>query len=385
MAKVSRFETLDSWRGICALFVVVFHFISMMPNSLERSSFLRNSYLFVDFFFVLSGFVLCHSYRGKISSLSDLVRFAVRRFGRVWPLHAVVLALFIVAVVWVNRLPHPDGLNLTWNQSSYAIGAIFPSLLLLNAMNLLGNVWNGPAWSIGAEFYVYLLFGALMLVAGRRLVLPALMLSAAALALVYAWAPSFMNTTWDYGFVRCIAGFFSGIVAFHLYERTKQRDLFAATRRELGAVVLVLLFVVSAGQNADAVSPLSLAAPVVFGLAVIVFAGQQGFVSLALRAPPFVALGRYSFSIYMIHQPLLIMLCYGLWSAGYATKEFAVATAEPWMGSPDLIMVDFVLAVILLAAASHRFIEVPARRAFNRLAERPLALPLAGKRRLAFD
>lgn len=385
MVKVSRFETLDSWRGICALFVVVFHFISMMPNSLETSSFVRNSYLFVDFFFVLSGFVLCHSYRGKVSNPSDLIRFAIRRFGRVWPLHAVVLALFIIAVVWINRVPHPHALDMTWSRSSYAIDAIVPSLFLLNAMNLMGNAWNGPAWSIGAEFYVYLLFASLVLVVGRRLVLPSLALSVAALVLVYNWAPSFMNTTWDYGIIRCVAGFFGGIVAFHAYEMMERRGLRRATLREAGVVAFVVLFVIFAGNGADAVSPLSLAAPAVFGLAVIVFAGQQGLISLALRAQPFKALGRYSFSIYMIHQPLLILLCYGLWSSGYYTKAFDVTVTEPWMGSPDLIMVDFVLAVILIAAASYRFIEVPARRAFNRLAEQPVVLRFARKDRFVFD
>lgn len=385
MVKVSRFETLDSWRGICALFVVIFHFISMMPNSLETSSFVRNSYLFVDFFFVLSGFVLCHSYRGKIVSLPDLVRFAIRRLGRVWPLHVVVLVIFIAAIAWIGQLPHPSGLDITWSRSSYAIDAILPSFLLLNAMGLQGSVWNGPAWSIGAEFYVYLLFGSLALVAGRRLILPGLALSIGALALVYKWAPSLMNTTWDYGIIRCIAGFFGGVVAFHAYEVMERRSLLSATLREAGAVALVVLFVVFAGDGADAVSPLSLAAPAVFGLAVIVFAGQQGVISLALRAPPFTALGRYSFSIYMIHQPLLIGLCYGLWSSGYYTKAFSGEVTQPWMGSVDLVMFDFVLAIILVAAASHRFVEVPARRVFNRLSERPFAPRLAGKDRFALD
>lgn len=385
MVKVSRFETLDSWRGICALFVVIFHFISMMPHSLERSSFVRNSYLFVDFFFVLSGFVLCHSYRGKISSPQDLMRFVVRRFGRVWPLHAVVLVSFIAAIVWINWLPHPSGLALTWSNSAYAVDAIVPSLFLLNAMGLFGSVWNGPAWSIGAEFYVYLLFALLALTAGRRLVLPSLILSITGLVLMYQWAPSFMNSTWDYGIIRCIAGFFGGVVAFHVYEMMERKGLLCATLREAGAVALVVFFVVFAGNGADAVSPLSLAAPAVFGLVVVVFAGQQGIISLALRAPPFQALGRYSFSIYMIHQPLLIGLCYGLWSSGYYTKAFNGAVTQPWMGSVDLVMMDFVLAVILVSAASYRFVELPARRAFRRLSERPFALRPAKKDRFAFD
>lgn len=380
-----RFEALDSWRGICAVLVVVFHFMSMMPTSLDTSTFFRNGYLFVDFFFVLSGFVLCHSYRGKISSLADFGRFAARRFGRIWPLHAVVLGVLIFATAWISRLPHPADLSLTWNGSTYAVDAIVPSLFLLNAMNLQGTVWNGPAWSIGAEFYVYLVFALLVVVASRRLVLLSLALSIAALVLIYRWAPDLMNTTWDYGIIRCIAGFFGGVVAYHGYEVIDRTTPLRATVLELAAVALVVVFVAFAGDNADTVSLLSLAAPLVFGVAVIIFAGEHGWLSSALRARPFRALGRYSFSIYMIHQPLLVMFCYGLWAAGYATKAYAVSGAKPLMAPVDIVMAGVVLAVILIAAGSYRFIELPARRAFNRLSDGAFAKRAPKKARLAFE
>jgi peptidoglycan/LPS O-acetylase OafA/YrhL len=55
------------------------------------------------------------------------------------------------------------------------------------------------------------------------------------------------------------------------------------------------------------------------------------------------------------------------------------------MGSVDLVLVDFVLAVVLLAAASYRFIELPARRGFNILADGRGTKRLPAKGRLAFD
>lgn len=60
-----RFLVLDSWRGICALLVALFHF----PTSsiISQSAFVGGSYLFVDFFFVLSGFVIASSYDGRRS------------------------------------------------------------------------------------------------------------------------------------------------------------------------------------------------------------------------------------------------------------------------------------------------------------------------------
>ena len=85
-----RFVALDSWRGIAALMVAAYHFEATWHG--HGASLLANSYLFVDFFFVLSGFVIAHAYGAKINSARDLAAFAVRRFGRLWPLAASVIA-----------------------------------------------------------------------------------------------------------------------------------------------------------------------------------------------------------------------------------------------------------------------------------------------------
>jgi peptidoglycan/LPS O-acetylase OafA/YrhL len=371
MEKAARFESLDSWRGICAIFVVIFHFIFLLPTSLDTSAFIRNAYLFVDFFFVLSGFVLCHSYRGKIRNAADIGRFAVKRFGRVWPLHAVVLLGFFAAIAFISQTAHPNDLALAWDRNqTYGINALLPNFLLLNAVNLLSvTAWNGPAWSIGAEFYTYLVFALLMLFAGGRMLGSAVVLSAAALAIIFWRAPDLMNSTWDFGMIRCIAGFFGGVVAYHCYERLQRKDPLEATLWEVAAVVLVVCFVAFSGDGPDAAHFFSLAAPLVFGAAVIVFAGEHGLLSLMLRSRPFRALGRYSYAIYMIHQPLLIMLCYSVWRAGYHTKIFDAQDRQPWMGSYNLLLVEFVLGVVVIAAAAHRFIEGPARGSFNRLAD----------------
>jgi len=374
MAEGSRFDALDSWRGICAVLVVLFHFIWLLPNALDHSQFIRNAYLFVDFFFVLSGFVLCHGYRGKIATPLDIVRFAMRRFARVWPLHAVVLALVVMTLAVIARYPHPHELTVTWDGDDYALAAIPASVLMLNAVGLQAPVWNGPSWSIGAEFYVYILFALVLVLAPRRLVTVAIGLSAAALALIYWLAPDLMNSTWDYGTIRCVAGFFAGVIAYHVYERLRAMDVLKATVCEVAAVALVVAFVIAAGDGPNHGFGRSLLAPLVFGIAVVIFAGEGGLMSLLiLRARPFRALGRYSFSIYMIHQPLLTVLCYVVWLKGLPNTAFdaaaGTASAGP-MSSPDLLMIDFVLSVVLLSAASYRFIETPARNGLNALAPR---------------
>jgi peptidoglycan/LPS O-acetylase OafA/YrhL len=364
----ARFQALDAWRGICAILVVIFHFVSVLPTSFANSPFVANAYLFVDFFFVLSGFVICHSYRDNISTLRHFGQFVVRRFARVWPLHAVTLAVLLAAIIGVNHLPHPDDLTLTWDDNSYSVRALLPNLLLLNSFGMQGSTWNGPAWSIGAEFCVYFLFGALLLIAPRRLVSICIVLSVAALIFIFLRAPDLMNTTWDYGLIRCVAGFSAGVVAYHCYERLEASTPLKSTMIELAALVFVISFVIGAGSGPDHVFAISLAAPLMFAVAVVAFAREGGILSHVLRARPFRALGRFSFSIYLIHQPLLVITCYGIWLAGYRTKAFDPTSDGTWLAGTHLFMLYFIFAVVLIAAFTYNFIEVPTRRRLNRLA-----------------
>jgi peptidoglycan/LPS O-acetylase OafA/YrhL len=285
--KDARFEALDAWRGICAVLIVIFHFISIAPGAMAHALFVRNAYLFVDFFFVLSGFVLCHTYRNRISGMRDLGHFVLRRFARIWPLHAVVFGSLLVSIGVLAVLPHPASLNLTWSGDTYSVFAIVPTLLLLNAMNVTGTaVWNGPAWSIGAEFYTYLLFALILIFASRRLIAASIAISAVALFVVFWKAPDLMNTTYDYGAVRCLAGFFCGVAAYHCFERRSGPGLGAATAQEIATLVLVVGFVIHAGDGPDSVHPSSLAAPLVFAVAVVTFAGEGGLLSVVLRTRP---------------------------------------------------------------------------------------------------
>jgi peptidoglycan/LPS O-acetylase OafA/YrhL len=89
----TRFVALDSWRGICALLVAIhnLNFGSWLP----QVAFVAHSTLFVDFFFVLSGFVISHAYLDKLACPRNVSRFILRRIGRLWPLHAATLAALV--------------------------------------------------------------------------------------------------------------------------------------------------------------------------------------------------------------------------------------------------------------------------------------------------
>ena len=90
-----RFEVLDSWRGICAVLVMLGHFQIFMKDSLNFGQVIGNNYIFVDFFFVLRALwsleiILINSrlWNRHWDSLDHSL-------GRVFPLHLFVLILFL--------------------------------------------------------------------------------------------------------------------------------------------------------------------------------------------------------------------------------------------------------------------------------------------------
>src|SRR5437762_3544187 len=87
------FGSLESVRGIAALIVVMFH--AFWANPLRQLSWFHNTYLLLDLFFVLSGFVMCHAYANRISERTELRDFCLLRLGRVYPLHATLLAAWV--------------------------------------------------------------------------------------------------------------------------------------------------------------------------------------------------------------------------------------------------------------------------------------------------
>ncbi len=179
-------------------------------------------------------------------------------------------------------------------------------LLLLNSWHVSGLTWNLPSWSIGAEFYTYLTFAGLVLLTRWN------WSAAAAIALVGAVAvaalsPRFMATTYDYGLFRCLYGFHVGYLTYRLWQKTAHVDFSVRTATALEGLALigVVLFV---NSQTDPPGPLSMPAPVIFAGAVYIFSLQRGHISNLLLMNLFQKPGKHSYSIYMIHFPIVVTL-----------------------------------------------------------------------------
>lgn len=361
-------RALTSLRGIAALLVVVFHFRLVTGASLgidAHTAFFANGYLWVDFFFVLSGFVIAYAYSASLASWERAAygRFLWRRLARIWPLHAVVLLALVPTelakylIGWHDRPPFAEG---------NTAGEFVAGLGLVHAWGIFDHLtWNWPSWSISTEWAAYLLFPALLplFCRPRPLIVAAAvpLLLAGVFALVALYPRGDLDITFDFGVVRCLLSFALGICAFRLSGaiaawRLPVEWLLAGA---LAAVALILHF---------SLHPV-LAVAAFF--AVILFAAiGRGAVSGFIGAPPLHYLGLISYSIYLVQYPvqrvahMLLRMRFG-------------DSLDPGVAAAALAVT--LLVVVGLSALTYRFIEVPARRYMARHQPR-LRLPRFARR-----
>lgn len=159
MTTVKRIESLDLLRGLASFIVAFFwhyqHFgvsANLLPAYLKFSDFYRRGWIFVEFFFILSGFIFSYVYLDKIrkNGISELRGYAVSRFARLYPLHVLTLLLVLMLLVV--------------NQGSFIYHDNTIKKFLLNLFFLQNGFFdttfsfNGPSWSVSCEILMYVLF-----------------------------------------------------------------------------------------------------------------------------------------------------------------------------------------------------------------------------------
>ncbi len=370
----TRFSALDGWRGICALLVAIYHFPTV--SHIGSWGVVKHAYLFVDFFFVLSGFVITYAYWDRLGSWQAAGWMLWRRLGRLWPLHVAVLAAFVALEVGLALGAGVIGLPRTSSGafdpgSTSLLSAIPTNLFLLHGLGIHDRLtWNLPSWSISAEAWTYALFAALVVITRRRTVIAAGAIALAAWGVIAVFSPRYIGVDYDMGFLRCIAGFLAGHLVY-LGVSSRPCAMRAPTLCELLVVGAIWCFVAYAGQT-----PLELAAPLVFALAVWVFAHEAGRVSRVLKSEPLATLGLVSYSIYMVHALLIVVVHRTLSviernigiklsdrAGNGSASEVVVSLGGPW--ATDAAVVVYAALVVGFAMWTWRVIEMPCQRYWN--------------------
>lgn len=288
--RPDRFHVLDSLRGICAIAVAFAHFIT--NSHLSELRLVQNSWLFVDFFFVLSGFVIAANYGDRFAGQRiSFGRFAWRRLMRLYPLHLFMLVLFILTEFAFSML-QPEGAF----EGAYAPELIWENVLLLQSFGVSGFLnWNYPSWSISAEFYTYLAFALTAMLGGLgRPLFWGIGLLVIPLGLILFHGGS-LDITFTGGIWRCLYGFAFGTLIWALHLRMPPMGRIWGML-ETPVLALVVVFVIYAPDWG-----VTLAAPLIFGLVVRVFSAEQGLWSRLFLCQPFRLFGLLSYSIYMVH------------------------------------------------------------------------------------
>lgn len=341
---------LESLRGVAALSVAVYH---LKTGSFLENGFTDNAYLCVDFFFVLSGYVIALNYVPRLHRVQDALTFQKRRFWRLYPLHLATLIAFLG--IEIAKFAFESVTQISARNPAFTTNdgwSFLQNLLLLQSVFAKTLTWNFPSWSISAEFLTYALFALLILVAGilrvnRQLIytLP-VVLGGIVVAREGLGSP-------EIGLFRCFLSFFIGCWAFEVEQRAKLSEGAVPGAVALAAIGVAVLVVVWS----DALLRLAtLAIPPLFAAVILVTnaADPQSYVMRALAHPWLVYLGTISYSIYMIHAALWWVLKTGLrFGAGVPVitddeGKTIVAFTDPWIATGVSVM-----ALVLLVGFAH--------------------------------
>src|SRR3569623_838347 len=258
-------KSLEGGRGVAALIVALYH----LKIGADYFAFIRNGYLFVDLFFVLSGFVICAAYSTRMNGREDLRSFIIRRAGRLVPLllfSTIVFVLTADAIVLAKRFALSHGyagmLNNPGARDFVVPSAteILATLTLTHGLGIFDRlILNTPSWSISVEFYTYLLFAATCLAfKGKNRLIAFGVLSAIGFAVsVYASLQvhaclregGCLGLDYDFGFPRAVFSFFLGALAYHA---STTRQFSSGTLQLAGLLALSTLLSIADAYTAAA-------------------------------------------------------------------------------------------------------------------------------------
>ena len=289
------FLPLESLRGFAALSVALFHF---NVGSSFNTSFTNNAGIMVDFFFVLSGFVIALNYTGKIKNTSDLIHFQKKRFWRLYPLHIMMLLVFVALEFLKYFLTTKyDIKSVEPAFEKNNLSAFFANVLLIHDWVMPTKTFNAPSWSISAEFFTYAIFAGLLVFTHGKKKLQIYALLGAIFVFGLCLSVSGSSSEGAYGPLRCLYSFSVGALCYCFFEKFRSEVLINSSIPAillLGATILI----VSAKQHV-----VFEIIPVIFGIAilVLVFTNQEKSVYRVLSNKFLVYLGTISYGIYMIH------------------------------------------------------------------------------------
>ncbi|SFU56708.1 Peptidoglycan/LPS O-acetylase OafA/YrhL, contains acyltransferase and SGNH-hydrolase domains [Pustulibacterium marinum] len=354
-----HFEILDGLRGVAAIIVVLFHILEIFSNGDHTKQLLNHGYLAVDFFFMLSGFVIAHAYDDRWNSM-NLKSFFQRRIIRLQPM--IISGMTLGALLFYFS----DAANLfpivhntpVWKVILIMILGWFLIPVPLS-MDIRG--WqemyplNGPAWSLFFEYIANILY-ALVLRKLNNKVLTVLTLIAGGLLIHLAFTSSSGDIIggWSLsveqlhiGFARLLFPFLAGILLCRTgLKKTISGNFFVCAF----LLIAVLVFPRLGGHSDLWMNSLYdiIAIVIVFPIILLLGANSTHKPTTTLKLSKF--LGDLSYPLYITHFPIVYV--FYAWVINHN-----ITLENAWPTAIAVLLISIITAYVAL-----QYFDIPIRK-----------------------
>jgi peptidoglycan/LPS O-acetylase OafA/YrhL len=360
-----HYPILDGLRGVAAILVVLYHLFEgyfptpiihpapgmrVMQDAFIYSAGSRRGYLAVDFFFMLSGFVIGYAYDDRWGKMS-IKAFYIRRLIRLQPM--VVLGILLGAIsFWFNPFIADH------NHISFVelVVATLISITLMPSPDVYGssNPWslNGPCWSLFQEYIANIMYALFMRKLSKKSLLLIVVTSGIVLSII-SISNGNIDMGWNYstlwvGFIRMIFSFVAGLLLFRSKKLIRLPYAFTVCSIILIGSVYLPVFQFNGLYEAVCII-------IFFPLIILCGAGGeiQGKSKKLCRF-----LGDISYPIYILHAPFI-----------YIFNKYVFYNKQSMQGFM-VISSGMVLFLILLAYAVLKLYDEPVRALLKRRSAR---------------
>ncbi len=349
---------LTGLRTLLALNIVLFHFT---PGHLHYLyPIIDNAYVFVGFFFLISGYILTYNYADRALTM-PWRSFYIARFARIYPVYLLTLAISLPLLYeeWKVR-----------SHQEFLAGLVLTPISMQGWIPSIATFWNTVGWTVSAEVALYLMFPYLLRLAARSRAWdwPVPKLIAAMLAVwligliphtLYVLAdPDHLPHPIDrfsygmylravkFGPMAYLGIFLSGVVLARIQARL---SLVSWQRLALGAAALVGLWLFFTRAIPAGVPYVLIHGCLMLPLFALLILGLSGpnLLATMLAWKPIVKLGEATFALYLLHFNVFVMI-----HAYHLPEKLHVAQWDPWISYVFLLV---------LAYAVMTFYEKPLR------------------------
>ena len=361
-----HYELLDGLRGVAALFVVWYHVFEgfQFAGNKPTIEFINHGYLAVDFFFILSGFVIGYAYDGRWDNGLTFGGFLRRRLIRLHPM-VVFGAIFGALSFFCTGMERWDGSHSTIALTMVAVlcGCLMIPALPGMPRDVRGNgelfPLNGPCWSLFFEYIGNIVYATVI----RRLSTKAVAALAAALCCALTWFAitdqsgyGSIGVGWTAdkinifgGTLRMMCPFTIGILLSRIFTSLKHsRGAFWICS---AALVIVFHVPYIEGREPFSLNGIFEAVCVIIVFPAIVWIAASGKATDTATSRICTFLGDISFPLYITHYPL--MYAFYMWMI--KTEQYTLSQTWP-------IAIAVVTGSIAIAWLALRFYELPIRR-----------------------